>query len=646
MLLSGKQIVLDIIQRCQGIQFLATSREALRIRAEWAMRLNGLTYPMEEGDEEVSTAVNLFIARRAQQHWQEELSAEEMAGIQRICRIVEGLPLAIELAAALTRYDSCQTIADRLQDGFDALKATLDDVPERHRGMYTVFEMSWQTLTKSLQQRLARLAYFKGGFDETAVYQITDTTPQHLAALAEKSLLTHNRATQRYRLHPVIQAYASDFRPPTDTTAQKHTAYFLKLLVKHAEPIQKEKPQDSMALLEPDIGNIRLAWQAGLELALIEEVLQALTTMSTYYQLRGFTIEGEAVMQTTVQKASALGNDGLPLAIHAGLEQARFQNRLGRYRQAIQTLKNALKLAEQSADHWAEGMTHVWWGEFLWRLGEYDLAQTKLNHALEIAKTLNHTRMKGWCNHQLGITHDIQHRHDLALKHLERARESWEILNDNNKLSVTLNSIGLVYRNLGELSTAKEAMENALEICKQHGNRYLEAMVLNNLSSLLIFQQDYFGAQYYLQLGLELAKTNGSLHSQSDIYINIGENYRLQKEQDLAVKNLENGLEIAELIGNRPTIAEALCKLGDIKIAQGELTTAERFLQQALEITRKDNLKSLEFEVLIGFVDLFIKTDSVEAKRYGNEAKTLAETLGQPDMLNRIAQIKRDIPLK
>ena len=506
--------------------------------------------------------------------------------------------------------------------------------------------MSWRTLSPDLQQQLARLSMFRGGFTQTAVQQVTAAGPQHLNALIDKSLLIYQAETERYLLHPVIRAYAAEKRDPTDPTPHKHAHFYLTLLAQHTEPLQKERPQESMRLLEPDIDNIRRAWQTGLAAKNAGLLKNAITSFSIYFQLRGLAREGEAIMHTTLDTAKGWGDDGIPVATRAGLERARFQNRLGQYRLAMQTLQSTHTLATQAGDRWAEGMAHIWWGESLWRLGEYELATIKLNHALDIGQKLDATLIIGWGHHQLGIVNAIQSVPSVALNHLEQASEVWQKLDNTNKLSVTLNSIGLVYRDQGDFNAAKEAMEKALEICTEQDNRYLQAMLLSNLSSMYIEQKDHFGAQYYLQLGLELAIASGSLHSQGDIYLNLGENYRSQGEDKLAFDNLERGLKIAERIGNRPSIAEGLCRLADLKRKQKDISGAEKLYNRALQISRQDNLKNIECEVLIGLFELFEGVDSEKAKKYSFEASDAVKTIDHPQLMQRVEAAIHYLSLK
>ncbi|WP_420628420.1 tetratricopeptide repeat protein [Candidatus Leptofilum sp.] len=637
-LLAGAQIVLDIVQRCEKVQMIVTSREALRIRAEWTIALTGLSYPTSDADALSSEAVELFVARRAQQQ-RGAVAADELTAVRNICRLVEGLPLAIELAAALTRHATPQTIANRLQDGFDALKTSLRDVPQRHQELHVVFEMSWRTLTPELQTQLARLSIFRGGFTETAVAHITQASTHHLTALIEKSLLTYHAESERYTLHPVIRAYAAEKRGFADPTPHKHAHYYLTLLAQQTKPLQKNEPQTSIRLLEPDIENARQAWQTALSAHNAELLHNALTSLSIYYQLRGLAHEGETVMQETMSAAKTWEAEAVGLAARAGLERARFQNRLGQYRPAMQTIKATLKSANQCNDRWAEGMGHMWWGESLWRLGEYNAAKEKLTHALDIGHALDATLIIGWGHHQLGIVHDIQSRFDTAHDHLEKACTAWRGIDNLQALSGSLNSIGLVCYHQGDLTAAQQAMEKALAICDQLDDRHRQSLLVNNLSMILLEQGDYEGAQYYLQLGHELATISGNLTVQGEIYINLGRNYLLRGEPDLAGESLERGLQIAKSVGNRTLMATAMFVLAEVKSGQGNLERAESLYDQTLKIARQDNLQGVECETLISMAELFGMIDAERAKQYIVQAVKLAEGIQNLQLLEQAKTI-------
>lgn len=636
-LLAGVPIVLDIVRRCEQVKLLVTSREALNVRAEWLVALSGLDFPTDEADGRPSEAVELFLARQAQQQ-AGAVSAADLTAIRAMCRLVEGLPLAIELAAALTRHTPPPLVAAGLSAGFDALTTTLRDMPQRHRGLHIVFEMSWRALSRALQERLARLATFRGGFTPDAAHAVAQADEAQLAALRDKSLLAHDDATGRYSLHPIIRAYAAAKQPPADPTPRRHAAYYLDLLAHHAESLQTGAPQQSVTALEPDMDNIRLAWPTALnEPQDAPRLAAALAPLSIIYQLRGLTHEAEALMRATVGAVAGWGQGGALLAARAGLEQARFQNRLGHYRPAIQTVRAALARVAGGGDPWVEGMGHVLWGEALWRLGEYAASQQKLTHALTVGRALDASLIVGWGHHHLGIIHDIQGQYAAAHAHLAQACAAWRAIDYAQALSGSLNSIGLVYYHQGDRDAAHEAFEQALALSNQLDNRHLQASLLNNLSIIAIEQGDYSGAQYYLSLGLQLAINSGNLTGQGEIYTNLGKTYRMLGEFDSSVASLEQGLSIAESLENRSLKATAMLSLANTRNAAGDWQQAEAFYSQALAIAQQDNLPSTACEALIGMAE--IASDS-RARQYSAQAVALAEALQMPQLLERARTVE------
>lgn len=638
----GVQLVIELLQRCDKVQLLVTSREALRIRAEWTVVLTGLGYPTTDTDATPTDAVDLFVARRAQGRG-DNLSTADLVLTRQICRLVEGLPLALELAAALAHHTPLSMLATELRDGFDALTTSLRDVPDRHRSLQIVFAMSWRMLPPALQTRLARLTVFRGGFTAAAAQEIAAADSHQLAALVAKSLLTHDPAPQRYTLHPVVRVYAAAELADTDPIVQNHAHYYLTLLAGQRAALQKDAPQHAVAALEPELENVRLAWQTGLAGRRADLLTAALTSLSIVYQLRGLAHEAEATMQSSVHTATAWGTDGIGLATRAGLERARFQNRLGRCRAAIETVAAALRHAQSCGDRWAEGMGHVLWGESLWRLGEYEVAQTKLAHALAIAHATGDdsgsTLLVGWCHHHLGIIDDIQSRYAAALDHLHQACTAWRTIDNVQLLSNSLNSIGLVYYHQGDWPAAQQAMEEALRLCNQLDNRHLQSILLNNLSMVATEQGDYLGAHHYLQLGLTLATTSGNLTSQGEIYSNLGKNYALLGKTELAVKSLEEGVQISESIGNRALLATAMRYLAEATSKQGDATRAGSLYRQALAIARQDNLQLIACEVLIGMAAFLGKANESAARQASAQAVALAETLQNPNLLKRATAI-------
>lgn len=222
----------------------------------------------------------------------------------------------------------------------------------------------------------------------------------------------------------------------------------------------------------------------------------------------------------------------------------------------------------------------------------------------------------------------------------------WRKLDNTQALSGSLNSIGLICYHQGNLTTAQQAMEQALSICEQLGDRHRQSSLVNNLSMILTEQSDYAGAQYYLQLGLELATTNGNLTGQAELNINLGKNYSLLGETGLALKRLEQGLWLAESIENRSLMATAFIYLADIKKELGDSApSAKSLYSQALKIGQQYRLQRIECASLIGMAELLGEVDAKSAKQYITQAIGLAQDIDNPQFLKRAKIIDHDLSM-
>ena len=212
-LLEGVELVADILRRAPGLKLLATSRERLNLLGEWVVEVQGLAVPpagQAKGVEECS-AVALFVqsARRAKAGF--ALRAGDEPAVAHICRLVEGMPLAIELAASWVRMLSCQEIAREIEHNLDFLVASTRDLPERHRSLWAVFDHSWKLLSGEEQRELSQLSVFRGGFTRQAAEAVAGASLAALSSLVTKSLVRRASALDDltyYDLHELVRQYA------------------------------------------------------------------------------------------------------------------------------------------------------------------------------------------------------------------------------------------------------------------------------------------------------------------------------------------------------------------------------------------------------------------------------------------------------
>lgn len=192
-LMAGVHVFADLLHVAPALKLLVTSREGTRLRGECVIELSGLPYPDAEetllptGDAYAAIRCFLLLARA---HTGDQFDArDDLRAISRICGLVGGLPLGIELAASWTRFLSCVEIADEVATNRDVLADSIADVPERRRSLSAVFRSSWELLTSDEQRALRQLAVFQGSFTRDAALAVAETTFPQLASLINKSLV-------------------------------------------------------------------------------------------------------------------------------------------------------------------------------------------------------------------------------------------------------------------------------------------------------------------------------------------------------------------------------------------------------------------------------------------------------------------------
>ena len=218
----GASLLADILAHAPGVVILATSRQRLELREECVYAVEGLAYPREtrflEGTETrflsetgflTYDALALFLscARRADRRF--ALTTDDQATVVRICQLVEGLPLGVELAAAAIGARSAAEISGEIGRTLDFLAATARNVPDRQRSLRAAFEHSWQLLAPAAQAILAGLSVFRGGFTAEAARQVAAAAPADLSGLVDRSLLRYDGAG-RYDVHQALRPYAAE----------------------------------------------------------------------------------------------------------------------------------------------------------------------------------------------------------------------------------------------------------------------------------------------------------------------------------------------------------------------------------------------------------------------------------------------------
>lgn len=228
------ETVRTILGRAPGVQVLVTTRQAMNLQGEWRYEVQGLGVPAVSRDDAADAdAVRLF-AHRARQARTDFSLERDLPSVVRICELLDGSPLAIELAASWTSTLDAAEIVEEIMRNLDFLSTTQRDVPERHRSMHAVFEESWRLLDEADRAAFARLSVFRGGFSREAAQAVAGTTLPVLSSLVDKSLL--RRAPDgRFEMHELLRQFAGARLEETPEAVEQameaHGRYYVGMLV-------------------------------------------------------------------------------------------------------------------------------------------------------------------------------------------------------------------------------------------------------------------------------------------------------------------------------------------------------------------------------------------------------------------------------
>ncbi|MDH5332999.1 MAG: adenylate/guanylate cyclase domain-containing protein, partial [Thermoleophilia bacterium] len=260
-LVDGSGLLGELIERAPGVELLTTSRERLNVQSEWVYDVEGLG--LAENGNGGSGALRLFVERAAQARPGYELDEVERPQALRICRLVAGMPLGIELAAAWVSMLSCGEIADEIERNVDFLATSTRDVPERHRSLRAAFDQSWRLLTEEQRDAFAKLSVFRGGFDREAAVAIAGADLRLLPELASKSLV-RRPDFGRFELHELLRQYAAEKLAAESadafaSTRERHARHYAGMLLERQGALMGPEMTVARDELRGELDNLRAA---------------------------------------------------------------------------------------------------------------------------------------------------------------------------------------------------------------------------------------------------------------------------------------------------------------------------------------------------------------------------------------------------
>jgi predicted ATPase/transcriptional regulator with XRE-family HTH domain len=503
----GLGLVLDLLQHAPGVTLLVTSRERLNVQQETVLSLQGLA--LEEG-------ARLFRQRVSEADLL-RLPPDIRASAERICRLVDGLPLGIEMAAAWTRLISPEELASELAEDLDLLVAASRDAPERHRSMRVVFEASWRRLEENERDVLRKLSVFRGGLTLEAAERVAGATMRSMADLVDRSLV-QRLTLDRLGLHELIRHYAAEqlARDPEGERAarERHSTYYAAFLGRiKAQTIQGYK-DTWLEDIEAEMDNVRAAWAWATDNGRPLVLLPAAEILSNFFDVRGRLWEGRAMLESAQRsleglpkeriaehdrellmaivldrqglfasrlgepdRARALTESALALfdRLDAPDERAAALNNLANQNLYVRNLEGALaratdahELFESVGSLWGMAVSLNLRGLSLAGSGRPELARSELEQALSYWERLDNEQGVGRCLLHLGFAICALGDYAESRRIQQEALMRLEALKDTSFMPVSLTHLGYAHYFLGDHVAAGERFSEALQECMRY----------------------------------------------------------------------------------------------------------------------------------------------------------------------------------
>nr|WP_281416226.1 tetratricopeptide repeat protein [Deinococcus aestuarii] len=540
-----------LLERCEGLRLMVTSRERLGVEAEWLLPVQGLAYPEEQDFGPVHAgqfdAVGLFVERARRVRPDFAPTDETLPHLLALCRLVEGAPLGLELAAVWVRALPLEEIARELAQNLDFLGPGERGRPERHRGLRAVFEHSWRLLSPAEQEVLAGLAVFRGGFRLEAARQVVGAPLPVLASLVDKSLLRAH-PTGRYGRHALLYGYTREkLAGHPDREAElraRHGAYFLGFLQGLGRALRGPDQKAALAAVDADLENVRLAWGWAVEHRRAGDLGRAAAPLAHYCTSRARSREGVewlAGAEAALSDAEPAHRTALGQLWVAG---APLLHRLGRHAEAERWAGRGLALAREQGEEGAALPALTLLGSLTWRRGDYGRARSFLEEAVALARTRG----------------------------------------EPFNLADSLNLLGNVTLDSGDLAGAGRHYEAALALHRTLGHQAEVVRLLNNLGCLAAYQGQLGASVARLEEGLRLARDVGLPRLVAQLLSSLAETQHEQGEWACAAATAREALDLARRSGDRRLEGILLMDLGRTATASGALEQGRRQLREALAL--------------------------------------------------------------
>jgi predicted ATPase len=594
--IAGAPLLTELLTACPRLKVLVTSRALLHLRGECEFEVPPLELPDLKSQsliEDLSTcpAVLLFTERARAVSPSFVVTNENARAVAEICVRLDGLPLALELAAARVRILSPQAILGRLGSRLDLLTRGPSDLPARQQTMRSTIAWSYELLSEREKKLFGQLAVFVGGFTLEAAESVCGEATEPglgvldgIFSLLANSLLRKQEADEpRFLMLETVREFALERLMAIGESRAVHRAHavFLMGLVERAEPELRTSAQAAwLARLDREHDNIRAALRWTEESEEIELALRLAGAPLRFWEVRGYLSEGRAWLEELLMLArdsSASASVRAKALVGAGV-LARDQSD---YDRAVTLLEQGLALYRELEDDQAIASSLNILGLVARDRGDYSRAVTLLEEGLTRYTELADRKGIAFSLNYLGLVALDQGEYERAEALQEESVAISREFGDQQGIASSLNSLGVIALDHGNYERAAPRFAESLVLFRESGDKLGTATSLNNLGEVAQLQGDYERAAVLFEESLALFQEAGDKRNVRTLFNNLGDVARRQGDYKRATTLFAQTLALAPLISDKPGIAFCLEGLACIAFARNQPERAARLFGAA-----------------------------------------------------------------
>jgi len=585
-------LLAEILLHAPSVKLLVTSRHRLNMEQEWSVEVFGMRLP--PAGEMATTAIDdydavqLFLQRAQRLRHDFDLSNENRADVVRICRLVDGIPLGIELAVAWLRYISCREIAKEIERSLDFLTSSYPDVPDRHHSLRAVFDYSWQLLSEEEKGGLRRLSVFRGGFTGRAAQRVAGANLPRLVLLMDKALL-HRSASRRYQMHVLLRQFAAgkldEVPHEKEQTQDRHATFYLALVQQRRGNELDVTGKETLEAFVADVENVWAAWNHALSRGQYELLARSADGLYYLSYRTGRLQEGGKSLQKALQEAPQTVGALTLGRLMRGFGAIRFW--MGDLAQGSESLEQSVSLLRQVGSgsqidlaHSLYELSHAYWLQ-----GMYAQTEGCAQESLSLYTACQDPYRMGLAAQVLGMLATYTGNYRKGIELLETSVDLLQLRESSLGIRGAYSRLflGIIARLRGEYGEAKSILEALLQALRDAGNPLDIGYALRELGYLNICLGDYAQARFQMEEGAKIFKESGARGAFLLLATGLGYIARLMGEHGRAERLHQEALATGREIGERRGVAICLENLGRLAYDQGAYRQAEDRFRESLK---------------------------------------------------------------